>query len=156
MTETPAKNAKLVQYLNEANAKEKELEAALAAHISMSEMADRKPYRKRLQEHGVRAGFSRAGQDSGTALGSDDQDRNISRGAISAQYVAERKTVHEGQIQLGDDQRRCANERLYKRIAAIRRLNNIPSAPCADFSVDCSRVGVGIRDEQPPRAKSGR
>jgi ferritin-like metal-binding protein YciE len=49
--ETPAKDAKLVQYLNEANAKEKELEAALAAHIGMSEMADRKPYKKRLQEH---------------------------------------------------------------------------------------------------------
>jgi len=51
MTETPAKDAKLVQYLNEANAKEKELEAALAAHIAMSEMADRKPYKKKLQEH---------------------------------------------------------------------------------------------------------
>jgi ferritin-like metal-binding protein YciE len=51
MTDTPAKNAKLVQYLNEANAKEKELEAALTAHIGMSEMADRKPYKKKLQEH---------------------------------------------------------------------------------------------------------
>ena len=51
MSDTPAKNAKLVQYLNEANAKEKELEAALAAHIAMSEMADRKPYKKKLQEH---------------------------------------------------------------------------------------------------------
>ncbi|MDQ3758939.1 MAG: ferritin-like domain-containing protein [Actinomycetota bacterium] len=51
MTDTPAKDAKLVQYLNEANAKEKELEAALAAHMGMSEMADREPYKKRLQEH---------------------------------------------------------------------------------------------------------
>ena len=51
MADTPAKDAKLVQYLNEANAKEKELEAALAAHIGMSEMADRKPYKKKLQEH---------------------------------------------------------------------------------------------------------
>ncbi len=51
MTDTPAKDAKLVQYLNEANAKEKELEAALTAHIGMSEMADRKPYKKKLQEH---------------------------------------------------------------------------------------------------------
>jgi ferritin-like metal-binding protein YciE len=51
MSDTPAKNAKLVQYLNEANAKEKELETALAAHIGMSEMADRKPYKKKLQEH---------------------------------------------------------------------------------------------------------
>jgi ferritin-like metal-binding protein YciE len=51
MTDTPVKDAKLVQYLNEANAKEKELEAALTAHIGMSEMADRKPYKKKLQEH---------------------------------------------------------------------------------------------------------
>jgi ferritin-like metal-binding protein YciE len=51
MTDTPAKDAKLVQYLNEANAKEKELVTALTAHIGMSEMADRKPYKKKLQEH---------------------------------------------------------------------------------------------------------
>jgi len=51
MTDSPARDAKLVQYLNEANAKEKELEAALTAHIGMTEMADRKPYKKRLQEH---------------------------------------------------------------------------------------------------------
>lgn len=51
MAETSAKDAKLVQYLNEANAKEKELEAALTAHIGLSEMADRKPYKKKLQEH---------------------------------------------------------------------------------------------------------
>jgi ferritin-like metal-binding protein YciE len=39
---------KLVQYLNEAYAKEKELEAALTAHIAMT---TRKPYRKRLEDH---------------------------------------------------------------------------------------------------------
>lgn len=51
MSETPAKDALLVQYLNEANSKEKELVTALTAHIGMSEMADRKPYKKKLQEH---------------------------------------------------------------------------------------------------------
>jgi ferritin-like metal-binding protein YciE len=51
MSDTPTKDAKLVQYLNEANAKEKELVTALTAHIGMSEMADRKPYKKKLQEH---------------------------------------------------------------------------------------------------------
>jgi ferritin-like metal-binding protein YciE len=51
VSDTPAKDAKLVQYLNEANAKEKELIAALTAHIGMSEMGDRKPYKKKLQEH---------------------------------------------------------------------------------------------------------
>jgi ferritin-like metal-binding protein YciE len=47
MTET-IKQAKLVQYLSEAYAKEKELETALEAHIGMT---TRKPYRKRLQDH---------------------------------------------------------------------------------------------------------
>ncbi|MDQ2675586.1 MAG: ferritin-like domain-containing protein [Actinomycetota bacterium] len=51
MSDTPAKDALLVQYLNEANSKEKELVSALTAHIGMSEMADRKPYKKKLQEH---------------------------------------------------------------------------------------------------------
>ena len=51
MSETPTKDAKLVQYLQEANAKEKELEAALAAHIEMTDLADRKAYKNRLKEH---------------------------------------------------------------------------------------------------------
>jgi ferritin-like metal-binding protein YciE len=42
------KDAKLVQYLNEAYAKERELETALQAHITMT---TRKPYAKRLRQH---------------------------------------------------------------------------------------------------------
>jgi ferritin-like metal-binding protein YciE len=42
------RDAKLIQYLNEAYGKEKELETALAAHVKM---AKRPPYKKRLQEH---------------------------------------------------------------------------------------------------------
>jgi ferritin-like metal-binding protein YciE len=48
MSDQTAAQAKLVQYLTEAHAKEKELETALAAHI---EMASRPPYAKRLKEH---------------------------------------------------------------------------------------------------------
>lgn len=47
-TETPARDAKLVQYLNEAYGKERELETALRAHISMT---TRDTYKKRLQAH---------------------------------------------------------------------------------------------------------
>src|SRR3954470_3899978 len=43
-----AKDAKLIQYLNEAYGKERELETALQAHIQMTTRA---PYKKRLQEH---------------------------------------------------------------------------------------------------------
>ena len=47
-SEPTTRDVKLIQYLNEAYGKEKELETALQAHIAMT---DRKPYRKRLQEH---------------------------------------------------------------------------------------------------------
>jgi len=42
------RDTKLVQYLNEAYGKEKELEVALQAHIGMTKRA---PYKKRLQQH---------------------------------------------------------------------------------------------------------
>jgi ferritin-like metal-binding protein YciE len=46
--ELSTRDAKLIQYLNEAYGKEKELETALQAHIRM---AKRPPYKKRLQDH---------------------------------------------------------------------------------------------------------
>ena len=48
MAEQTVRDLKLIQYLNEAYGKEKELETALQAHISMTEKA---PYKKRLQQH---------------------------------------------------------------------------------------------------------
>ncbi|HEX6712616.1 MAG TPA: DUF892 family protein [Thermoleophilaceae bacterium] len=48
MAELNARDAKLVQFLNEAHAKEAELEADLTAHISLTGKA---PYKKRLQQH---------------------------------------------------------------------------------------------------------
>jgi ferritin-like metal-binding protein YciE len=47
-TELTAKDAKLIQYLNEAYGKEEQLETALQAHIAMTTRA---PYKKRLQQH---------------------------------------------------------------------------------------------------------
>jgi ferritin-like metal-binding protein YciE len=48
MNDLNARDAKLVQYLNEAFGKEKQLEQALRAHIGLT---TRQNYRKRLQEH---------------------------------------------------------------------------------------------------------
>ncbi len=48
MAELNERDTKLVQYLNEAYGKEKQLETALEAHIAMTTRA---PYKKRLQEH---------------------------------------------------------------------------------------------------------
>ena len=46
--EVNARDAKLIQYLNEAYGKEKQLETALTAHIALT---TRPPYKKRLQQH---------------------------------------------------------------------------------------------------------
>ncbi len=48
MAEMNERDAKLVQYLNEAYGKERELETALQAHIAMT---TKPPYKKRLQQH---------------------------------------------------------------------------------------------------------
>jgi ferritin-like metal-binding protein YciE len=48
MSEEKVADAKLAQYLNEAYAKERELETALQAHIQATTRA---PYKKRLQQH---------------------------------------------------------------------------------------------------------
>src|SRR5436305_6901804 len=48
MAELNERDTKLVQYLNEAYGKEKELETALQSHIAMT---NRAPYKKRLQQH---------------------------------------------------------------------------------------------------------
>ena len=48
MPDTPTRDAKLVQLLNEAYTKEKQLETALAAHVQMTTRDD---YAKRLKEH---------------------------------------------------------------------------------------------------------
>src|SRR5918996_5405175 len=48
MPEPNTRDLKLIQYLNEAYGKERELETALQAHIAMT---TRRPYKKRLQDH---------------------------------------------------------------------------------------------------------
>ena len=48
MAEPNVRDTKLIQYLNEAYGKEKELEVALQAHIGMT---TKPPYKKRLKEH---------------------------------------------------------------------------------------------------------
>ena len=48
MPELQARELKLIQYLNEAYGTERQLEAALEAHINMTTRA---PYKKRLQQH---------------------------------------------------------------------------------------------------------
>ena len=60
MSETPARDAKLVQFLNEAYTKEKQLETALQAHLQVTTNGE---YAKRLKDH-LKETKSHAGQVS--------------------------------------------------------------------------------------------
>ncbi len=85
------RNAKLVQYLNEAYGKERELEVALQAHIAMTTKA---PYKKRLQAHlretkaHAKAVERRIKQLGGGAVGSKVQE------AVGKAMAATKGPVH--------------------------------------------------------------
>jgi ferritin-like metal-binding protein YciE len=91
MPDSTSRELKLLQYLNEAYGKEKELETALTAHIAMTTRA---PYRKRLQSHLVetknqaRALDRRIRQlggsvDAGLAVQLADLAANVANRAVS-------------------------------------------------------------------------
>jgi ferritin-like metal-binding protein YciE len=88
------KDAKLIQYLNEAYGKERELEVSLEAHIRMT---TRKPYKRRLQDH-LRETKSHARQVQGRIkeLGGKAEGVNLPgpdaviEAASTAQAVAQR------------------------------------------------------------------
>jgi len=103
MPDTPVKDAKLVQYLNEANAKEKELEAALTAHIGMTELADRKAYKKRLKEHlketkAHSKALERRIKKLGGAGAVEDTVQVIAKGAAGA--VGQAKSMAKGPLHM--------------------------------------------------------
>jgi ferritin-like metal-binding protein YciE len=89
MSDGSAGDTKLLQYLNEAYGKEKQLETALQAHISMTTRAS---YKKRLQEHlketkahvrGVEREIKRRGGSAGSLAATAQEAAN--RAAALAQ-----------------------------------------------------------------------
>jgi ferritin-like metal-binding protein YciE len=89
MADSSVGDAKLLQYLNEAYGKEKQLETALQAHISMTTRA---AYKKRLQKHlketkaharGVERQIKRHGGSTGSLAASAQEAAN--RAAALAQ-----------------------------------------------------------------------
>jgi ferritin-like metal-binding protein YciE len=86
--EPNARDAKLIQYLNEAYGKEKELEQALTAHIAMT---DPKPYKKRLQDHlKVTKAQARGLGKRIRELGGKPEESALPAPALAAQNVAGR------------------------------------------------------------------
>jgi ferritin-like metal-binding protein YciE len=86
--EPNARDAKLIQYLNEAYGKEKELEQALTAHIAMT---DPKAYKKRLQDHlKITKAQSRGLGKRIRELGGKPEESALPAPALAAQNVAGR------------------------------------------------------------------
>jgi len=92
-----ARDTKLVQYLNEAYGKEKELETALQAHIKMA--TNRAAYKKRLQEHlretkaQAKGLERRIKQLGGKAEASDLPIPDVAQGAATAVASAANKAL---------------------------------------------------------------
>jgi ferritin-like metal-binding protein YciE len=95
-TEPSTREAKLIQYLNEAYGKEKELETALKAHISMT---SRDAYKKRLREHlketqqQAKGLERRIKQLGGKAEAIDLPGPDVASGAATAAVSAANKAV---------------------------------------------------------------
>ena len=86
MADPTSRELKLIQYLNEAYGKEKELELALTAHISMTTP---KPYKKRLQDHlKVTKAQSRGLAKRIRELGGKAEESSLPAPALAAQNVA--------------------------------------------------------------------
>jgi len=97
------RDSKLVQYLNEAYGKEKELTAALEAHIGMT---NRAPYKKRLQQHlRETKGHARRVERRIKQLGGDAQTRQ----RLTGQATAALKGPMHALRGTGDDERLLKN-----------------------------------------------
>ena len=96
MADVSARDAKLIQYLNEAWGKERELETALQAHIAMT---TKDSYRKRLQEHlketksHAKQVERRIKQLGGRAEGIPSLPEPAADAALTAQSVAKKATA---------------------------------------------------------------
>lgn len=91
MAELSARDSKLIQYLNEAYGKEKQLETTLQEHIPMT---DRAPYKRRLQQHLKETkGHSRDLERRIKKLGGKAEEISIPGGEAAAQAASAVQSV---------------------------------------------------------------
>jgi ferritin-like metal-binding protein YciE len=163
MADPNARDTKLIQYLNEAYGKEKELETALQAHIAMTTKA---PYKKRLQEHLKETkGHAREVQRRIKQLGGKAE-----AGPISAPVVGEAATgltsvaskavaAAQGPLHAlrgtGDAERMLKNARteFHNEFAEIGFYAGIASFADSVGDKDTAKLARGIRREEERMAK---
>ena len=163
MADPNARDTKLIQYLNEAYGKEKELETALQAHIAMTTKA---PYKKRLQEHlRETKGHAREVQRRIKQLGGKAE-----AGPISAPVVGDAATgltsvaskavaAAQGPLHAlrgtGDAERMLKNARteFHNEFAEIGFYAGIESFADSVGDKDTAKLARGIRREEERMAK---
>ena len=129
------------------------IEQALRFHLHRRGPVEPGPY---LGDNAVQR--SRFGQDpvsdSTRALESDrvffvrdDDERNVSGGAIAPQHLAERKAIQDRKAELRDDDRGRPHERLHHGLAAVACLNHVAVFVCEFDAVAGEEVFVGVGDE---------
>ena len=162
MAEQTTRDLKLVQYLNEAYGKEKELETALQAHIAMTTKA---PYKKRLQQHlketkgtrppggaahqaARRQGGARAGPGRGRRSGLGG-DRRREQGRGGRQGAAARAARHRRERE--DAQER--QDRVLERVEEIATYTAIETLADTVGDKETAKLARGIRREEERMAK---
>ncbi len=138
------RDSKLVQYLNEAYGKEKELEAALEAHIGMTSRA---AYKKRLQQHlRETKDHARRVERRIKQLGGDPQTRQRLAGQASA---ALKGPVHALRG-TGDDERQLKNAKTeYSEEAEeIATYSAIEAFAQSVADRDTAKLARGIKREE--------
>jgi ferritin-like metal-binding protein YciE len=138
------RDSKLVQYLNEAYGKEKELEAALEAHIGMTSRA---AYKKRLQQH-LRETKDHAQRVERRIkqLGGDPQTRQ----RLAGQATAALKGPVHALRGTGDDERQLKNAKTeYSEEAEeIATYSAIEAFAQSVADRDTAKLARGIKREE--------
>ena len=173
MADPNARDTKLIQYLNEAYGKEKELETALQAHIAITTKA---PYKKRLQEHlretkgHARAverrikqlgGKADAGPISGSPVARRGSEHSARPGAASGLTAAASKAVATAQGPLhamrgtGEAERMLKNARTeyHNEFEEIGFYTGIESLAETVGDKDTAKIARNIRREEERMAK---
>ena len=163
MADLNARDTKLIQYLNEAYGKEKELETALEAHIAMTTKA---PYKKRLQQHlRETKGHAREVERRIKQLGGKAEAGPISggpvAGAASGVTAAASKAVAAAQGPLhairgtGEAEKMLKNARTeyHNEFAEIGFYTGIESLAETVGDKDTAKIARSIRREEERMAK---
>ena len=153
MSEQTTRDAKLIQYLNEAYGKEKELETALEAHISMT---TRPPYKKRLQQHlketkgHARAVERRIKQLGGEPAGIPAAAMTVASKAVSAAKgpLHMLRGTGEAEKMLKNAKTEFANE--FEEIATYSAIETLADTV---GDQDTAKLARGIRREEERMAK---